>query len=76
MDIYSKIFVPRYFVHESLLSWVVCSTWFIHLNLTVPATVDVSWKYIIGRTASRTDINVKKSLRRPKHSIIEVVEPE
>jgi hypothetical protein len=36
----------------------------------------MSRKYIIGMTASRTDINGKKSLRRPKHSIIEVVEPE
>jgi hypothetical protein len=26
--------------------------------------------------ASRTDTNGKKSVRRPKHSIIEVVEPE
>jgi hypothetical protein len=29
-----------------------------------------------GRTASRTGINGKKSLRRPTHSMAEVVEPE
>jgi hypothetical protein len=32
--------------------------------------------YTIGKTASRTDINGKKSLRRPRHSMNEVVEPE
>jgi hypothetical protein len=29
---------------------------------------------IIGKIASRTDINVNNSLRRPKHSMTEVVE--
>jgi hypothetical protein len=32
--------------------------------------------YIIGKTASRTDINGNKSLRRPKHSMVEFVEPK
>jgi hypothetical protein len=37
----------------------------------------IPWKYIIGRTAFRTGINGKKPLRRPKHSMKEVVvEPE
>jgi hypothetical protein len=31
---------------------------------------------ILGRTATRTDINGNNLLRRPKHSMIEVVEPE
>jgi hypothetical protein len=36
----------------------------------------ISRGYVIGRTAFRTDINGKESLRRPKHSMIEVVEPK
>ena len=32
--------------------------------------------YTIGKTASRTDINGNKSLRRPRHSMNEVVEPK
>jgi hypothetical protein len=36
----------------------------------------ISWGYEIGSTAFRTDINGKESLRRPKHSMIEVVELE
>jgi hypothetical protein len=33
-------------------------------------------EYVIGRNAFRTDITGKESLRRPKHSMIEVVEPK
>jgi hypothetical protein len=32
--------------------------------------------YTIGKTASRTGINGKKSLRRPKYSMNEFVEPK
>ena len=32
--------------------------------------------YTIGKTASRTGINGRKSLRRPKHSMNESVEPK
>ena len=36
----------------------------------------ISWGYVIGRTAFRTGINGKESLRRPKNSMIEVIEPK
>jgi hypothetical protein len=33
-------------------------------------------EFIIGGTAFRTDVNGRKSLRRPKHSMNEVVAPD
>jgi hypothetical protein len=36
----------------------------------------ISWRYVIGRTAFRTDINGNELLRRTKYPMIEVVEPK
>jgi hypothetical protein len=43
----------------------------------MPNALQSYYRFPLNRTASRTGINgKKKSLRRPKHSMTEVVEPE